>query len=304
LASKKFVLACANGAACPQQKAELLGIANDSAKYVEFILKGRRSPVEVLARFSSVSLSLSDLIRSLPQMKLRYYSISSSPLKHPAHVHLTVAVVSYTVAATGITHGGLCSSYLASLSCGDEVFVAVEACHPSWSLPNLDTHGALSQNLPSVSPVIMIGPGTGVAPFRGFLQEVDSSPKLKAKVQCHLFFGCRNENDHIYKDEWSVFLNCGVLKSYSASFSRPTHTGQSKCYVQDTLMKHQDAVWELISAGAKIMVCGDGNAMAPSVKNQFIEIIQACSPKTAVEAKQQIANMQSAGKYVEDVWTG
>jgi len=148
----------------------------------------------------------------------------------------------------------------------------------------------------------MIGPGTGLAPFRGFLQE---RAAMKAKGQAlgpsMLFFGCRNpEQDFLYADELKGFADQGITELHVA-FSRAS---TPKSYVQDVIAAHKDAVWKLIEAGAVIYVCGDGSKMEPDVKRVLTTIYRERSGADEAAALAWIDKMGTQNRYVLDVWAG
>ena len=140
----------------------------------------------------------------------------------------------------------------------------------------------------------MIGPGTGIAPFRGFLQELhDTRPGM-------LFFGCRNETDFLYKNELQELTSGGNSSiELHVAFSRPTH-GQG-AYVQDLLWKHRREVWKLLSQKAHVYVCGDGT-MAKDVDRMLCQIAMDGSNTTNAEAQSFLRDLQEQGRYLQDVW--
>jgi cytochrome P450/NADPH-cytochrome P450 reductase len=149
--------------------------------------------------------------------------------------------------------------------------------------------------------MIMVGAGTGVAPYRGFLQ---ARAAMKARGEpvgpAMLFHGCRNRAlDHIYADEFEAMARAGVVE-LEAAYSRPD-TG-AKCYVQHRLSERRDRVWELVQQGGVIYVCGDAATIAPAVEQAFLAI---CSAKRGVadgEAKAWLAKMKADARYLVDIW--
>ncbi len=181
----------------------------------------------------------------------RYYSISSSPSGAPARCSITVAVVAGAAVSGRGLYKGVCSNYLASRREGETVFATVRETKAGFRLPD-----------DPARPIIMIGPGTGLAPFRGFLQE---RAALKAKGATLgpslLFFGCRRpDQDYLYADELGAFAASGVTELFTA-FSRGDGP---KTYVQHLLAAQKDRVWQLIEQGAVIFVCGDGRRWSPT----------------------------------------
>jgi cytochrome P450/NADPH-cytochrome P450 reductase len=151
-------------------------------------------------------------------------------------------------------------------------------------------------------PIIMIGPGTGLAPFRGFLQE---RAALKAKGAAlgpaMLFFGCRHpEQDYLYAEELKAFAADGITELYTA-FSRGDGP---KTYVQNLIAAEKDRVWALIEAGAIVYVCGDGSKMEPGVKAGLVAIYREKSAAGAEAGQRWIDELGTKNRYVLDVWAG
>ena len=152
-------------------------------------------------------------------------------------------------------------------------------------------------------PLIMIGPGTGLAPFRGFCQERAAQKKAGASLgPAMLFFGCRHpDQDFLYAEELKGHAADGVIELHTA-FSRMD--GQAKTYVQDLVRSQQDRVWALIEAGAIVYICGDGGKMEPDVKRALVEIYCARKNATADAGEAWINEMGAGNRYVLDVWAG
>ncbi|HET7092743.1 MAG TPA: hypothetical protein VFI22_04670, partial [Thermomicrobiales bacterium] len=151
------------------------------------------------------------------------------------------------------------------------------------------------------TPIVMIGPGTGLAPFRGFLQErAAQAAKGETLGPAMLFFGCRNASqDFIYRDELDAYARNGVVDLYTA-FSRPDDG--EKTYVQDLIRANGEAVWSLIQAGGIVYVCGDGGKMEPAVRQAIADLAATYDGKSADDAKQWQADLAASGRYLADVW--
>src|SRR6201993_3301656 len=182
----------------------------------------------------------------------RYYSISSSPSGDPSRCSITVGVVEGPASSGRGTYRGVCSNYLAGRRAGETIHATVRETKAGFRLPD-----------DSSVPVIMIGPGTGLAPFRGFLQERAARKAKGATLgSAMLFFGCRHpDQDFLYADELKALAADGITELFTA-FSR---TDGPKTYVQHLLAAQQARVWQLIGEGAIIFVCGDGSKMEPDV---------------------------------------
>lgn len=217
----------------------------------------------------------------LPQMP-RFYSIASSPLVHPNEIHLTVAEVSYTT--RGHPRQGIASRYLCRNSkLGDSIPLYIQPSH-GFTLP-LD---------PQI-PILLIGPGTGVAPFRAFLQE-----RAHTKSPHNwLFFGERNRSTDFYYQEFLEELAEKKLLSLSTAFSRDQ---AHKVYVQHLLLDHAPKVWNWIQKGAHIYVCGDASRMAKDVDLALQEIVHNQGGLSQETAIQYLKDLRLQKRYLLDVY--
>jgi cytochrome P450/NADPH-cytochrome P450 reductase len=147
----------------------------------------------------------------------------------------------------------------------------------------------------------MVGPGTGLAPYRGFLQERAALKRAGQPVATSLlFFGCRHpEQDFIYEQELKDFVAEGIT-DLEVAFSRKNP--QQKVYVQDKIREQQNRIWQLIQAGASIYVCGDASKMAPDVRKAFAEVYQNKTGSSAQEAEEWLSEMSTQNRYLADVW--
>lgn len=258
-------------------------------------------PVQILKAFPSVNMTLERVLPTLSPMKKRYYSISSSPLACSRIASVTVGLVEGTTSATinammeasPEKFRGVSSGYLADLRPGQLAEVSIVR-NESFRLPKNPS-----------TPVIMIGPGTGLAPFRGFLQELRSeAAEQQEHRQAMLFFGCRNENDYLYRSELESSESSSAIELHVA-FSRPNSNASKKPpqYVQDLLWENRYRVWQLLKVGAHIYVCGDGRYMAKDVDTTLCRIIVAESgtmnEQSAIEF---LEDLQTIGGYLQDVW--
>jgi sulfite reductase (NADPH) flavoprotein alpha-component len=258
-------------------------LAEDSKERLKEYNHGREI-VDALTDFAPHGLSaqaLAGIFRKLPP---RLYSIASSPLAHEDEVHLTVAAVRYE------THGrkrkGVCSTYLADLvKPGENVQLFVQP-NKNFRLP---ADGA--------TPVIMVGPGTGVAPFRAF---VEHRAALGSTGKNWLFFGDQHYTyDFLYQLEWQDHLKNGTLTRLDVAFSRDQ---PEKVYVQDRMIEHAKELYEWLEAGAYFYVCGDAERMAHDVNEALISVVEFQAGITREAAESYVEDLKKAKRYQRDVY--
>jgi len=240
--------------------------------------------LDILGQFPSARAPLAEMIGALGRLQPRLYSISSSLKAHPEEVHLTVGVVRFEQG--GRARKGVASNFLtATLRARQKARVFVHAS-PGFRLPGDGDR-----------PVIMIGPGTGIAPFRAFLQERAS---LGSKGRNWLFFGDqRRETDFLYRDEMEAHLASGVLTRLDLAFSRDQ---AAKIYVQQRMIEAAAEVWDWLESGAHVYVCGDARRMALDVDHALHEIVAGRGGMTAEAARDYVKALSKAGRYQRDVY--
>lgn len=240
--------------------------------------------IDFLLDHPSVKFTAEEFIAVLRKLQPRLYSISSSLNAHPEQVHLTIAAVRYT--SHGRQRKGVASTFLSDRAGGDvpvPVFV----------------HTAKGFRLPEDKslPVIMVGPGTGVAPFRAMLQERDATG---ATGKNWLFFGeQRSASDFFYKEEWEAFMAKGVLTKLTTAFSRDQ---EQKIYVQHRMMENAAEIWQWLEAGAHFFVCGDGSRMAKDVDFALNQIVEKEGGKTPEETALYMEQLKKDKRYKRDVY--
>jgi sulfite reductase (NADPH) flavoprotein alpha-component len=223
------------------------------------------------------------LVRALHPISPRLYSISSAPEEVGDEVHVTVAVVDEI--HDGNRHQGAVSSQLQLLEPGARFRAFIEP-NTRFRLPADDA-----------TDVIMIGPGTGIAPFRGFVQ---SRTARGATGRQWLFFGGRHlDRDFLYQTEWLAALKKGALTRLDVAFSRDT---AEKVYVQHRLREHGAELYQWLESGASVYVCGDAERMAPDVQAALVEIVAIHGGKTAQDAEAYVAALTAARRYLRDVY--
>jgi sulfite reductase (NADPH) flavoprotein alpha-component len=262
-----------------RQKARSLSVGEDP--------DGDAATLDVLAaleKFPGVRPDPEAFIESLEPLQPRLYSISSSFKAAPGRVTLTVDTVRYDIGKR--RRLGVCSTCLADrLVPGAKVKVYVQKAH-AFGLP-ADT----------AKPVIMIGPGTGVAPFRAFLQDRGVT---KAPGRNWLFFGHqRSASDFFYEDEFTKMKASGLLTRLSLAWSRD---GDEKIYVQDRMREVGRDVWAWLADGAHIYVCGDAKRMAKDVETALVDIVAQHGARTPEEAAMFVSDLKKKGRYQQDVY--
>jgi len=239
---------------------------------------------DVIRKYPAKGIDAAGFIETLRPLQAREYSIASSGNANPGEIHLTVAAVRYQ---TPFGHRqGVASTWLADrLEAGDTVPVYIKR-NKNFKLPaDPDT------------PVIMVGPGTGVAPFRAFLEERDYQ---QAGGKNWLFFGDRRfRTDFLYQIEWQRWLKEGLLTRLDVAFSRD---GQEKVYVQDRMREHAQELYDWLEAGACFYVCGDAEHMAPDVHRTLTEIVRDEGGMPEEQAQEYVKQLQRDKRYQRDVY--
>jgi cytochrome P450/NADPH-cytochrome P450 reductase len=296
VATRKQIQMMAENTRCPVTKPKLLAFVGDDAasaeRYRSDILGKRRSVFDLLEEHPACELPFHAYLEMLSLLAPRYYSISSSPSSpDPSRCSVTVAVVEGPANSGRGVYKGICSNYLAGRRAGETIHATVRETKAGFRLPD---DGSV--------PIIMIGPGTGLAPFRGFLQErAARKAKGAALGPAMLFFGCRHpDQDFIYADELKAFAADGIAELHTA-FSRAEGP---KTYVQHLVAAQKDRVWNLIEQGAIVYVCGDGSRMEPDVKAALVAIYREHSGADAEAGSHWIEDLGTRNRYVLDVWAG
>jgi len=256
-------------------------VAADSAERVRYLEANHIS--DIVRRFPVAGIDAEALLAGLRPLQPRLYSIASSQAAVDEEAHLTVAPVRYDL--HGSARGGVASTQIADrLAMGDTVPVYIQE-NPHFRLPNNDV------------PIIMVGPGTGVAPFRAFLQEREARD---AAGRSWLFFGERNRrSDFLYQIEWQQWLKDGVLSRLDVAFSRDT---AEKVYVQDRMLEQSRELYAWLEDGAHFYVCGDEKAMSRDVHEALLQIIQNEGGHSREAAEEYVRCLSTEHRYQKDVY--
>ncbi|WP_267382365.1 MULTISPECIES: cytochrome P450 [unclassified Sphingomonas] len=289
-ATRGQVAALATLIPCPPERKEVERLAQEDAHSTE-ILARRVTLLDLLERFTSADMALGAFIAALPSMRARQYSIASSPGVDPARCALTVSVLEAPALGADHLHQGVASTFLARLREGDTLGIAVRRSQAGFYLPT-----------DPLTPVIMVCAGSGIAPFRGFLQE-------RAVIQADgerlgpalLFFGVRDpEVDFLYRDELEHWHETGVVSLRMAFSSTPD---DGIAYVQDAIWRDRAEVAALFRKDARVLLCGDGERMAPAVRDTFVRIYEAETKADHAEALAWAEQIEQEGvRYVADIY--
>ncbi|MBZ0254751.1 assimilatory sulfite reductase (NADPH) flavoprotein subunit [bacterium] len=243
-----------------------------------------REILDVLNEIPNLDVTPHEFIESLKTIQPRLYSISSSPNAHPDEVHITVGVVQYD--SHGREHHGVCSGFLARLVQEGSIVPVFISSSKNFGLPE-------NANV----PIIMVGPGTGIAPFRAFLEERRCQG---GDGKQWLFFGNPHEaTDFLYRDEILSMKEDGILTKFDAAFSRDQ---QEKIYVQHRMIEQAHDLFRWLEEGAYFYVCGDAQRMAKDVHDALIEIVKIAGGASEDEAADYVQRLQAEKRYQRDVY--
>ena len=289
-----------------RNKLKELGSAEGFSIYHEYVVRERRNHVEVLAEFPSARPPLSRLLEMIPPLQPRHYSIASSSALDACRLDLCVAVEE-TVTPYRRRRSGLCSTYLANLRVGDEVVLWLR--EGSFKNPGPQT------------PLVMVGPGTGVAPMRAIIQERQASSCAVSGQERHtlLFFGCRKQlMDHLYGEEWGAlsskdgkrglgadehFVSNGSI-SVTTAFSQDGPPNKGKTYVTHKMRLHEEAVFTALSQhNGHFYVAGSARRMPADVRKQLVALVSRQGECPIDEAERFVKALERTGRYKVEAWS-
>lgn len=245
-----------------------------------------RDVLDVLEEFTAAKFSPEEFVKVLRKLQPRLYSIASSQKVVGEAVHLTVAIVRFQPQRSSHLHKGVCSTFLAERADGAGKVPVFTHTAKHFRVPeNLDT------------PMIMVGPGTGIAPFRAMLQERKATG---AKGKNWLFFGEQQaKSDFFYQDEFEGYQKDGVLTEFTTAFSRDQ---AEKIYVQHRMLENAEKFYDWFENGAYFYVCGDAARMAKDVDTAIHQIVEKVGGKTTEQAKEYVDALKKEKRYRKDVY--
>lgn len=295
----------ANYVRCPVRLAEIESLASDAQRFQTEVAAKHLSLLQFLEQAPECELPFAAFLELVSPMRPRYYSISSSALCEPRSIDLTISALRAKHLASDEAapqfYEGACSNYLAQLAPGDLLTGRVRAVD-SHFLPPTDLS----------TPMIMVGPGTGVAPFRGFIQDrLWHKQEGKALGPAALFFGCRHpQADFLYQEEFERAHEAGLVE-LAVAFSRCAADEltpsadylQVAGYVQDAITSRADRVWSMLNDGGIVYVCGDAANMLPDVKACFRALYLANTPDAdEAAATEWLATLERDARFLVDAW--
>jgi len=282
--TSKIVNTLAAKAADAAEKAKLTGLLAPESKELLASFLENHEYADLLAEFPSAKLTPQELVDHMRKLMPRLYSIASSSRVHPQEIHLTVAIVRYET--NGRQRAGVCSTFLA-----DRVQVGTTPTPVFVS----DSHFGPPED--GSKDAIMVGPGTGIAPFRAFVQDRIASG---ASGRNWVFFGDqRRATDYLYEEEWETWLKEGKVARVDLAFSRDQ---AQKVYVQDRMRENAAELWAWIKNGGCFFVCGDAKRMAKDVDAALHEIIAQQGGMDAAAAVDYVKQMKKDKRYQRDVY--
>ncbi|MFI0977332.1 bifunctional cytochrome P450/NADPH--P450 reductase [Streptomyces sp. NPDC021093] len=274
--------------ACPPERRPLAALAaSDPETFREQVTTAGRSVLDLLESHPACELPFERFLETLPVLRPRHYSISSSAQAAPDEVELMVSLLAAPRRAGEGTFEGVASAYVQTLRAGDRVRARVLPCAEPFRLPD------------DAAPAVLVSAGTGLAPFRGAVLDRLHTGSTSTLL---CYFGCDHpEVDQLHREEFERAEAAGAV-SMRPTFSRAPEDGAR--YVQDRIAREGDEIWAVLEAGGHVRVCGDGRRMAPAVREAFMAVYRKHTGADDEEAAAWLAALVESGAYVEDVWTG
>ncbi|KAF9231055.1 hypothetical protein BU15DRAFT_90988 [Melanogaster broomeanus] len=262
-------------------------VSNEGAdELYEYCQRVKRTIREVVAEFRSARIPRDYVFDLFPPLRPRQFSIASSPKRHPREIHLCVAIVKYRTKLK-IPRTGVCTSFLVALQAGDKLRITIQK-------------GLISLPKDPTTPVICVGPGTGVAPMRAVIEErIHAGSKSTI-----LYFGCRSAlKDHHYYAEWREYADAGKI-TYRVAFSRDGPEGVKRTYVQDLLRQDKESVWELLGKQqGTLIISGSSNKMPAAVREAVRDAVEEFGNMAKQDAINFVSLMEREGRLIEECWS-
>ncbi|WP_240554338.1 NADPH cytochrome P450 oxidoreductase family protein, partial [Streptomyces niveiscabiei] len=273
-ADQRAALAAANP--CPPERAALVALTDDDPRTLTELIEANPA--------LRGALDWAQLLDLLTPLRLRHYSISSSPANDPGHVDLMVSLLDAPARSGNGRYRGTGSNHLAGLAPGDTVYARIQPCREAFRIDH-------------TTPVIMIAAGTGLAPFRGAIADRVNAPGQLPPALCYV--GCdAPDADYLHAEELTAADTAGAV-SIRPAFS----AGPDGRYVQHRIAAEGEEVWNLLTEGARVHVCGDGSRMAPAVRDAFRTLYRDHTPDAdGAAAETWLNELMANGRYVEDVY--
>lgn len=282
--TQKFLQTLMARTSAPGETARLAGLLAPGHEAELSAYLSQREYIDLLSDFPGAKLTPQEFVDHLRRLVPRLYSIASSPRVHPQEVHLTVAVVRYEMNRR--RRFGVCTTFMADRVQLGQATVPVFVSHSHFGPPE-----------DPATDVIMVGPGTGVAPFRAFLQDRRA---VGAKGRNWLFFGDHHRSrDFLYEEEWLELQSAGVLTRLDTAWSRDE---AGRAYVQDRMREQAQELWRWLEHGAHFYVCGDARGMAKDVDAALHAIVAAQGGLTGEQAADYVKRLKREGRYQRDVY--
>ncbi len=280
----KIVKTLAEKATDPAEQAKLNGLLDPDAKEVLTTFLAEHEYADLLAEFPSAKLSAQELVDHMRKLMPRLYSIASSPRMFPQEIHLTVAIVRYETNKR--ERVGVCSTFMSDRVTVGQTPVPVFVSNSHFGPPEDGDRDC-----------IMVGPGTGIAPFRAFIQDRIAS---EAKGRNWVFFGDQKKaTDYLYEEEWEEYKAKGQVDRLDLAWSRDQ---AEKIYVQDKMRDNAAELWAWIDGGANFYVCGDAKRMAKDVDAALHEIVAEHGKMDTEAAIAYVKQLKKDKRYQRDVY--
>ncbi|SFR62078.1 cytochrome P450 / NADPH-cytochrome P450 reductase [Marinobacter daqiaonensis] len=289
-ASRRDLRVLAAHSACPRTRQVLENVVEDGDQYHHEIQEKRLSVVDLLETHPAIQLPFEVFAALCPPLRARFYSISSSALASPGQVRLTVGTVEAPAWSGQGEYRGVASGYLKGLKEGDTLPGYIRTPTPAFAPPE-----------DPATVMILVAAGTGLAPFRAFLEErAILADRNTAVGRSLLFFGCRHpDHDSLYGDDLIRWQDQGIVDWQPACSAVPGHPYR---HVQDALWGERERVWTMLQNGAPVYVCGDGSRMAPAVRDCLIRICEEKTGGTREEASLWLQALMEKGRYHQDIF--